>query len=286
MRSIKVNRIKSVLDEYSNRLSNDKVYSVLFVSELDDYVKYMIEEWLDEQKKKGFTYCIDQPRYFYDTDPQGFLRKTNYYGYFGKANIVFDNIEMGYGKNEDYKSDYVNAVLNLKNKEGIYHNDDIQLVIIRVLTPAWVNNNPLFSNEDSSLFDEIINIEPDKEVFKEMYLSKIEGWIRQNEEKIKSSDSTADIEKIKARVNKGKSRYDLARFVLNHEGFEFVPLKRLEGEYNSVTGTATDGFSTVDFCNIFDSVSTVDDVREKLNYCGLSEKYEKMLLEIVNEYKQ
>ena len=286
MRSIKVNQIKSVLDEYSSRLSNGKVYSVLFVSELDDYVKYMIEEWLDEQKKKGFTYCIDQPRYFYETDPQGFLRKTSYYGYFGKGNIVFDNIEMGYGKDEDYKSDYVNAVLNLKNKEGIYHNDDIQLVIIRALNPAWVNNNPLFSTEDSSLFDEIINIELDKEVFKEMYLSKIEGWIRQNEEKIKSSDSTADIEKIKARVNKGKNRYDLVRFVLNHEGFEFVPLKRLEGEYDSVTGTATDGFSPVNFCNIFDLVSTVDDVREKLNYCGLSEKYEKMLLEIVNEYKQ
>ena len=85
---------------------------------------------------------------------------------------------------------------------------------------------------------------------------------------------------------KGKNRYDLARFVLNHEGFEFVPLKRLEGEYNSVTGTATDGFSPVDFCNVFDLVSTVDDVGEKLNYSGLSEKYEKMLLEIVNEYKQ
>ena len=57
MRTIKVNQIKSVLEECS-RLSKDKVYSVLFVSELDDYVKKMIEEWLAEQKKKGLTYSF------------------------------------------------------------------------------------------------------------------------------------------------------------------------------------------------------------------------------------
>ena len=36
MKTIKVNQIKSVLDEYSSRLSNGKVYSLLFVSELGD----------------------------------------------------------------------------------------------------------------------------------------------------------------------------------------------------------------------------------------------------------
>ena len=61
MRTIKVNRIKSVLDEYSGRFSKGKVYSVLFVSELDDYVKRMIEEWLKEQKERGFTYSLRSP---------------------------------------------------------------------------------------------------------------------------------------------------------------------------------------------------------------------------------
>ena len=111
-------KIKSVLDEYSSRLSNGKVYSVLFVSELDDYVKGVIEEWLKEQKERGFTYSLRSPAYFYDEDPQGFLRKTNYYGYFDQANIVFDNIESGYGKDDTYKNVYVDAFLNLKNKEG------------------------------------------------------------------------------------------------------------------------------------------------------------------------
>ena len=73
----------------------------------------------------------------------------------------------------------------LKNKEGQYHNEDIQLVIIRTLNPAWVNNTPLFSINDSSLFDEIINIELDKEVFTELYLREIESQIHKFEEKIK-----------------------------------------------------------------------------------------------------
>ena len=284
MRTIKVNQIKSVLDECKSRSSGDKVYTVLFVSEQDDYVKEMIEEWLEEQKAKGFTYSLRQPSYLYDEDSQGFLRKTNYYGYFDQANIVFDNIEIGYGRDDAFRDDYVNAFLNLKNKEGQYHNKDIQLVIIRTLNPAWVNNAPLFSINDSSLFDEIINIELDKEVFKELYLREIECQIRKFEEKIKNSDSSADIEEYEGRVKEEKTRYDLVKFVLNHASFEFVPLKRLEGVYDSVTGTATDGFSPVEFCNIFNHISTIDDIHETLDY-NSNEKAKEILLGIINEYK-
>ena len=286
MRTIKVNQIKSVLDEYGSRLSKDKVYSILFVSELDDYVKRIIKEWLEKQRERGVTYSSRQPAYFYNEDSQGFLKKTNYYGYFDQVNIVFDNIETGHGGDADFKSDYVNAVSNLKNKEGKYHNENIQLVIIRTLTPAWVSNKPLFSVNDTSLFDEIINIEMDKEVFKEMYLGEMEDWIHECEEKIKNSDASADIAKFEIRLNKEKNRYALAKFVLEHASFEFVPLKRLEGEYDSVTGTATEGFSPVKFCNIFNYISSVEDLQKQCNSYGVSEKYKKILLEIINEYKQ
>ena len=286
MRTIKVNQIKSVLDEYKSRASGDKVYTVLFVSEHDDHVKDMIEEWLVEQKKKGVTYSTRMPSYLYSEDSQGILRKTNYFGYFDQANIIFDNIEYGYGKDEAFKTDCVNAFLNLKNKKGQYHNEDIQLVIIRTLNPAWVNNTPLFSINDSSLFDEIINIELDQEVFKELYLGEIESQIHKIEEKIKNSDSSAHIEEYKGLEKEEKNRYDLVKFVLNHASFEFVPLKRLEGVYDPLTGTATDGLSPVDFCNIFDHVSNVDDFQEECDYFGLREKYKKILSEIVNEYKQ
>lgn len=285
MRTIKVNQIKSVLDEYSSRLSNGKVYSVLFVSELDDYVKGVIEEWLKEQKERGFTYSLRSPAYFYDEDPQGFLRKTNYYGYFDQANIVFDNIESGYGKDDTYKNEYVDAFLNLKNKEGKYPNKDVQLIIIRTLNPAWVGNKPIFGINDTSLFDEIVNVEVDKEVFEEMYLGKIESRINKCKERIKNGDPSMTIEKLESRLNKEKNRYDLAKFVLEHARFDFVPLKRLEGVYDSVTGTATDGFSPVTFCNIFGYISTADDFQKSCDSYGLREKYKRILLEIINEYK-
>jgi hypothetical protein len=285
MRNIKVNQIKSVLDEYSSRLSNGKVYSVLFVSEDDNYVKCMIEEWLEEQKERGFTYSLRSPEYFYDEDPQGFLRKTNYYGYFDQANIVFDNIESGYGKDDTYKNEYVDAFLNLKNKEGKYPNKDVQLIIIRTLNPAWVGNEPLFSINDTTLFDEIVNVEVDKEVFEEMYLGKIESRINKCKERIKNGDPSVTIEKLESWLNEEKNRYDLAKFVLDHARFDFVPLKRLEGVYDSVTGTATDGFSPVTFCNIFGHISTADDFQESCDGYGLREKYKRILLEIINEYK-
>ena len=72
MKTIKVNQIKSILDECRSCSSQNKVYSILFVSELDDYVKEMIKEWLEEQKERGFTYSLRQPAYFYDDDSQGF----------------------------------------------------------------------------------------------------------------------------------------------------------------------------------------------------------------------
>lgn len=287
MRTIKVNQIKSVLDEYSGRFSKGKVYSVLFVSELDDYVKSMIKEWLEEQKERGFTYSLCPPAYFYDEDSQGFLRKTSCYGYFNQANIVFDNNESGYdaSETENYKNEYVNAFLNLKNKEGKYPNKNIKLIIIRALNPAWVGNEPIFSINDTALFDEIVNVEMDKEVFKEMYLGKIAGQIHECEEKIKNGDSSMTIEELQGWLNEEKSRYDLAKFVLDHERFEFVPLKRLEGVYDSVIGTATDGFSPNDFCNIFDNISSADDFEECCDGYGLREKYRGILLEIINEYK-
>lgn len=285
MRTIKVNQIKSVLEECS-RLSKDKVYSVLFVSELDDYVKKMIEEWLAEQKEKGLTYSFRNPEYLYNQDHQGVLKKTNYYGYFDQANIVFNNIEMGYGRDEELSDSYVNAFSNLKNKEGEYPNKDIQLIIIRTLNPAWVGNNPLFGINDTSMFDEIINIETDKEVFKEMYLAGIESRINKCEEKIKCNDSSANIEKYESRLNNEKSRYDLVKFVLEHKSFEFVPLKRLEGKYDPITGTATDGFSPVEFCNIFNSIYTADDFQENCDFYNVREKYKEILSEIVNEYKK
>lgn len=285
MRTIKVNQIKSVLDEYSGRFSNGKVYSVLFVSELDDYVKRMIEEWLKEQKERGFTYSLRSPAYFYDEDPQGFLRKTNHYGYFDQANIVFDNIESGYGKDDTYKNKYVDAFLNLKNKEGKYPNKDVQLIIIRTLNPAWVCNKPIFGINDTSLFDEIVNVEVDKEVFEEMYLGKIESQINKCKERIKNGDPSMTIEELESWLNEEKNRYDLAKFVLDHARFDFVPLKRLEGVCDSVTGTATDGFSPVAFCNIFDNISSADDFEECCDDYGLREKYRGILLEIINEYK-
>ena len=285
MRNIKVNQIKSVLDEYSSRLPNGKVYSVLFVSEQDDYVKDVIEEWLKEQKERGFTYSLRSPEYLYDEDSQGFLRKTNYYGYFDQANIVFNNIEIGYSRDDTFRDDYFNAFLNLKNKEGKYPNKNIKLIIIRALNPAWVGNKPIFGINDTSLFDEIVNVEVDKEVFEEMYLGKIESRIHKIEEKIKNSDSSADIENFESWLNEEKNRYDLAKFVLDHASFEFVPLKRLEGVYDPVTGTATDGFSPIEFCNIFNHISTIDDVQEELDDYNLSEKYKRILLEIINEYK-
>ena len=109
---------------------------------------------------------------------------------------------------DTYKNEYVDAFLNLKNKEGKYPNKDVQLIIIRTLNPAWVNNTPLFSINDSSLFDEIINIELDKEVFKELYLGEIESRIHKIEEKIENSDSAADIENFESWMNEEKGRYD------------------------------------------------------------------------------
>ena len=285
MRTIKVNQIKSVLDEYSSRLSNGKVYSVLFVSESDYYVKGVIDEWLKEQEERGFTYSTRYPTYLYDVDSQGFLSKTNYYGYFEQANIVFDNIEIGYGNDDTWKNKYVDAFLNLKNKEGRYPNNDVQLIIIRTLNPAWVGNKPIFGINDTSLFDEIVNVEVDKEVFKEMYLGEIESNINKCKELIKNGDPSMTIEELESWLNEEKNRYDLAKFVLDHARFDFVPLKWLEGVYDSVTGTATDGFSPVKFYNIFNSISTADDFLERCDSYGLREKYKRILLEIINEYK-
>ena len=285
MRTIKVNQIKSVLDEYSSRLSNGKVYSVLFVSELDDYVKGVIDEWLKEQEERGFTYSTRYPTYLNDVDSQGFLSKTNYYGYFEQANIVFDNIENGYGNDDTWKNEYVDAFLNLKNKEGRYPNNDVQLIIIRTLNPAWVGNKPIFGINDTSLFDEIVNVEVDKEVFKEMYLGEIESNINKCKERIKKGDPSMTIEELESWINEEKNRYDLAKFVLDHARFDFVPLKWLEGVYDSVTGTATDGFSPVKFYNIFNSISTADDFLECCDSYGLREKYKRILLEIISEYK-
>ena len=285
MRTIKVNQIKSVLDEYSSRLSNGKVYSVLFVSESDYYVKGVIDEWLKEQEERGFTYSTRYPTYLNDVDSQGFLSKTNYYGYFEQANIVFDNIENGYGNDDTWKNEYVDAFLNLKNKEGRYPNNDVQLIIIRTLNPAWVGNKPIFGINDTSLFDEIVNVEVDKEVFKEMYLGEIESNINKCKELIKNGDPSMTIEELESWLNEEKNRYDLAKFVLDHARFDFVPLKRLEGVYDSVTGTATDGFSPVKFYNIFNSISTADDFLEDCDSYGLREKYKRILLEIINEYK-
>ena len=285
MRTIKVNQIKSVLDEYSSRLSNGKVYSVLFVSEFDDYVKDVIEEWLKEQEERGFTYSTRYPTYLNDVDSQGFLSKTNYYGYCEQANIVFDNIENGYGNADTWKNDYVDAFLNLKNKEGKYPNNDVQLIIIRTLNPAWVGNKPIFGINDTSLFDEIVNVEVDKEVFKEMYLGEIESNINKCKELIKNGDPSMTIEELESWINEEKNRYDLAKFVLDHARFDFVPLKWLEGVYDSVTGTATDGFSPVKFYNIFNNISTADDFLERCDSYGLREKYKRILLEIISEYK-
>ena len=285
MRTIKVNQIKSVLDEYSSRLSNGKVYSVLFVSESDYYVKGVIDEWLKEQEERGFTYSTRYPTYLNDVDSQGFLSKTNYYGYFEQANIVFDNIENGYGNDDTWKNKYVDAFLNLKNKEGRYPNNDVQLIIIRTLNPAWVGNKPIFGINDTSLFDEIVNVEVDKEVFKEMYLGEIESTINKCKERIKNGDPSMTIEELESWLNVEKNRYDLAKFVLNHARFDFVPLKWLEGVYDSVTGTATDGFSPVKFYNIFNSISTADDFLKRCDSYGLREKYKRILLEIINEYK-
>ena len=285
MRTIKVNQIKSVLDEYSSRLSNGKVYSVLFVSESDYYVKGVIDEWLKEQEERGFTYSTRYPTYLNDVDSQGFLSKTNYYGYFEQANIVFDNIEEGYGNADTWKKEYVDAFLNLKNKEGRYPNNDVQLIIIRTLNPAWVGNKPIFGINDTSLFDEIVNVEVDKEVFKEMYLGEIESNINKCKELIKNGDPSMTIEELESWLNEEKNRYDLAKFVLNHARFDFVPLKWLEGVYDSVTGTATDGFSPVKFYNIFNSISTADDFLKRCDSYGLREKYKRILLEIINEYK-
>ena len=285
MRTIKVNQIKSVLGEYSSRLSNGKVYSVLFVSESDYYVKGVIDEWLKEQEERGFTYSTRYPTYLNDVDSQGFLSKTNYYGYFEQANIVFDNIENGYGNDDTWKNDYVDAFLNLKNKEGRYPNNDVQLIIIRTLNPAWVGNKPIFGINDTSLFDEIVNVEVDKEVFKEMYLGEIESNINKCKELIKNGDPSMTIEELESWLNEEKNRYDLAKFVLDHARFDFVPLKWLEGVYDSVTGTATDGFSPVKFYNIFNSISTADDFLERCDSYGLREKYKRILLEIINEYK-
>ena len=285
MRTIKVNQIKSVLDEYSSRLSNGKVYSVLFVSEFDYYVKDVIDEWLKEQEERGFTYSTRYPTYLNDVDSQGFLSKTNYYGYFEQANIVFDNIEIGYGNDDTWKNKYVDAFLNLKNKEGRYPNNDVQLIIIRTLNPAWVGNKPIFGINDTSLFDEIVNVEVDKEVFKEMYLGEIESNINKCKELIKNGDPSMTIEELESWLNEEKNRYDLAKFVLDHARFDFVPLKRLEGVYDSVTGTATDGFSPVKFYNIFNNISTADDFLERCDSYGLREKYKRILLEIISEYK-
>ena len=285
MRTIKVNQIKSVLDEYSSRLSNGKVYSVLFVSESDYYVKGVIDEWLKEQEESWFTYSTRYPTYLYDVDSQGFLSKTNYYGYFEQANIVFDNIENGYGNDDTWKNEYVDAFLNLKNKEGRYPNNDVQLIIIRTLNPAWVGNKPIFGINDTSLFDEIVNVEVDKEVFKEMYLGEIESNINKCKELIKNGDPSMTIEELESWLNEEKNRYDLAKFVLDHARFDFVPLKRLEGVYDSVTGTATDGFSPVKFYNIFNNISTADDFLEDCDSYGLREKYKRILLEIISEYK-
>lgn len=285
MRTIKVNQIKSVLDEYSSRLSNGKVYSVLFVSESDYYVKGVIDEWLKEQEERGFTYSTRYPTYLNDVDSQGFLSKTNYYGYFEQANIVFDNIENGYGNDDTWKNEYVDAFLNLKNKEGRYPNNDVQLIIIRTLNPAWVGNKPIFGINDTSLFDEIVNVEVDKEVFKEMYLGEIESNINKCKERIKNGDPSMTIEELESWLNEEKNRYDLAKFVLDHARFDFVPLKWLEGVYDSVTGTATDGFSPVKFYNIFNSISTADDFLERCDSYGLREKYKRILLEIISEYK-
>ena len=285
MRTIKVNQIKSVLDEYSSRLSNGKVYSVLFVSESDYYVKGVIDEWLKEQEERGFTYSTRYPTYLNDVDSQGFLSKTNYYGYFEQANIVFDNIENGYGNADTWKNDYVDAFLNLKNKEGKYPNNDVQLIIIRTLNPAWVGNKPIFGINDTSLFDEIVNVEVDKEVFKEMYLGEIESNINKCKELIKNGDPSMTIEELESWLNEEKNRYDLAKFVLDHARFDFVPLKRLEGVYDSVTGTATDGFSPVKFYNIFNNISTADDFLKRCDSYGLREKYKRILLEIISEYK-
>ena len=285
MRTIKVNQIKSVLDEYSSCLSNGKVYSVLFVSELDYYVKDVIEEWLKEQEERGFTYSLRSPAHLYDEDPQGFLKKTNYYGYFEQANIVFDNIEIGCRNADTWKNEYVDAFLNLKNKEGRYPNNDVQLIIIRTLNPAWVGNKPIFGINDTSLFDEIVNVEVDKEVFEEMYLGEIESRINKCKERIKNGDPSMTTEELESWLNEEKNRYDLAKFVLEHARFDFVPLKWLEGVYDSVNGTATDGFSPVDFCNIFNYISTVDDFQECCDHCGLRDKYNRILLEIISEYK-
>ena len=285
MRTIKVNQIKSVLDEYSSRLSNGKVYSVLFVSESDYYVKGVIEEWLKEQEERGFTYSTRYPTYLNDVDSQGFLSKTNYYGYFEQANIVFDNIENGYGNDDTWKNDYVDAFLNLKNKEGRYPNNDVQLIIIRTLNPAWVGNKPIFGINDTSLFDEIVNVEVDKEVFKEMYLGEIESNINKCKELIKNGDPSMTIEELESWLNEEKNRYDLAKFVLEHARFDFVPLEWLDGVYDSVTGTATDGFSPDKFCKIFNNISTADDFLEHCDSYGLREKYKRILLEIFSEYK-
>ena len=65
-------------------------------------------------------------------------------------------------------------------------------------------------------------------------------------------DPSMTIEELESWLNEEKSRYDLAKIVLDHARFDFVP-KRLEGVYDSVTGTATDGFSPI-FCCTFTGI--------------------------------
>ena len=147
-----------------------------------------------------------------------------------------------------------------------------------------MGNKPIFGINDTSLFDEIVNVEVDKEVFKEMYLGEIESNINKCKERIKNGDSSMTLEELESWLNEEKNRYDLAKFVLNHARFDFVPLKRLEGVYDSL-GTVTDGFSPAKFYNIFNNISTADDFLEDCDSYGLREKYKRILLEIISEYK-
>ena len=98
-------------------------------------------------------------------------------------------------------------------------------------------------------------------------------------------DPSMTIEELESWLNEEKNRYNLAKFVLDHARFDFVPLKWLEGVYDSVTGTATDGFSPANFYNIFNNISTADDFLESCDSYGLREKYKRILLEIISEYK-
>ena len=272
MKKITVKDIPLVLNEAYEKGTTKKPFSVLFVSELDDSVRFTIEDWIRNTKEK----CnYNGPSNYYIEDEQGILRKTKEYGFSScieDAKISFLHYEIGYHDDLEWKSKEHEAYNSLINKTGRVIAKELKLSIITVLKPLWSSNTPMYGEKDYNMFDEVYEIELNVDVFKEQFISKID-------KRIDFIKSEFGVDK----ANKLMEAKKIGLFILNHPKFHFIPIEPSDDDNTH--------FSPVDFYNIFSIIEHNNDINESIKdlrrpYFVFPQVAKDMLIEILEDYKK